>query len=63
MWRAWTIPLVARMSLTWESVTREMECSTGTKGLMTGEGVRVESGDGEASLITAAATPGFTPQS
>jgi len=63
VWRAWTILLVARMSSTCESITGAMEGSRGTKGLMTGEGVRVESGDGEVDLITAAATPRVTSQS
>jgi len=60
VWRAWTIPLVVRMSLTWESVTGKMKCPVGTKGLMTSEGVRVESRDGEASRIMAVMTPGVT---
>jgi len=51
------------MSSTWESVTGGMECPMGTKGLMIGERVRVESRDGGASLITAATMPGVTSRS
>ena len=53
VWRAWTIPLLARMSSTCESITGETEGSMGVIGLTTSEGMRVESGDGEADHITA----------
>jgi len=62
-WRAWTIPLVARMSSTCESITEETEGSRGAKCLTTGEGMRVESGDGEADHITVVMTPGATSRS
>ena len=62
-WRAWTIPLVARMSLTCESVIGETEGSGGTEAPTTGEGVRVERGDGEAVHITANTIPGATSRS
>jgi len=52
VWRAWTILLVARMSLTCESITGETEGSGGAKAPTTGKGVRVERGDGEAVCIT-----------
>jgi len=42
------------MSSTCESVTGETEGSGGTKDLTTGEGVRVERGDGKADRITTA---------
>src|SRR6266850_1336932 len=63
VWRAWTIPLVVRMSSTCESVTGETEGSRGTKALTAGEGVRVERGDGEADCITADMMLGATSQS
>jgi len=52
VWRAWTILLVARMSSTCESVTGETKGSGGTRAPTTGEGVRVERGDGKAVHIT-----------
>jgi len=60
VWRAWTIPLVARMSSTCESITRETEGSGGAKGLTTSEGMRVESGDGGVDHNTVVTTPGVT---
>jgi len=41
------------MSSTCESITGETEGSMGVIGLTTSEGMRVESGDGEADHITA----------
>jgi len=63
VWRAWTILLVARMSSTCESVTGETKGSGGTRAPTTGEGVRVERGDGEAVCITADMMLGATSQS
>src|SRR6266850_6594907 len=62
-WRVWTIPLVARMASTCESITGETEGSRGTKGPTTGEGMRVERGDGEADCITTAMMLGATSRS
>jgi len=59
-WRAWTILLVARMSSTCESVTGETEGSGDVRAPTTGEGVRVERGDGKADRITTLAMLGVT---